>query len=304
MGRTPSGQAIHGILLLDKPLGRSSNHALQDAKRLFSARKAGHTGNLDPFATGMLPLCFGEATKTAGFMLDADKTYRATARLGIQTSTGDIEGDRIRDEAVPDIGREAIEAVMAAFVGEIDQIPPMHSALKHEGQPLYKLAREGREIERKPRQVTIHELALEDWESPRFTFRVRCSKGTYVRTLAEDLAKALGSCAHLETLRRLSVSPFAESDMVTMDDLTRARDDGTHEDLLLPIDAALVHWPRVEITEGQAARFTHGNPIIVDGLEPGMVRVYRQDGPILGIGEAMADNQTHPRRLFLLNGTQ
>lgn len=300
MGRKGPGRAIHGIVLLDKPAGRSSNHALQDVKRLYDARKGGHTGNLDPFATGMLPLCFGEATKTAGFMLDADKTYHATARLGIQTSTGDIEGEEIRQAPVPDLTPETIEAAMAQFEGEIEQIPPMHSALKHQGQPLYKLAREGREIERKPRRVTIHELVLEGWEPPRLTFRVRCSKGTYVRTLAEDLAKALGTCAYLESLRRLSVSPFGESDMVTMDDLSRARENDTHEDLLLPIDAGLSGLPRVEITAGQAQRFCHGNPVIVDGLEPGMVRVYRQDGPILGIGEAMADNQTHPKRLFIL----
>lgn len=300
MGRKGRGQAIHGILLLDKPAGRSSNQALQDVKRLYDARKAGHTGSLDPFATGMLPLCLGEATKTAGFMLDADKTYRATARLGIQTSTGDTEGEEIRQAPVPDLARGAIEAVMEKFEGEIEQIPPMHSALKHEGQPLYKLAREGREVERKPRKITIHEFALESWAPPLLTFKVRCSKGTYVRTLAEDLAIALDTCAHLESLRRLSVSPFGESEMVTMDDLSRAREEGTHEDLLLPIDAGLSGLPRVEITEGQAQRFSHGNPVIVDGQEPGMVRVYRQDGPILGIGEAMADNQTHPKRLFLL----
>lgn len=300
MGRKEPGRAIHGIVLLDKPAGRSSNHALQDVKRLYDARKGGHTGNLDPFATGMLPLCFGEATKTAGFMLDADKTYRATARLGIQTSTGDIEGEEVRQAPVPELTPEAIEAAMAQFDGEIEQIPPMHSALKHQGQPLYKLAREGKEIERKPRKVTIHDFALESWSPPLLTFKVRCSKGTYVRTLAEDLAKALGTFAHLESLRRLSVSPFGESDMVTMDDLSRARENDTHEDLLLPIDAGLSALPRVEITEGQAERFCHGNPVIVDGQEPGMVRVYRQDGPILGIGEAMTDNQTHPRRLFLI----
>lgn len=300
MGRKGRGRAIHGILLLDKPAGRTSNHALQDVKRLYGARKAGHTGSLDPFATGMLPLCLGEATKTAGFMLDSDKIYRATARLGIQTSTGDTEGDRIREEAVPDLDREAIETAMAGFVGEIEQIPPMYSALKHEGQPLYKLAREGREVERKPRKVTIHEFVLEGWAPPLLTFKVRCSKGTYVRTLAEDLAMALGTCAHLESLRRLSVSPFDESEMVAMDDLSRAREDGMQEDLLHPIDAGLSELPRVEITEGQAQRFRHGNPVIVDGLEPGMVRVYQQDGPILGIGEAMADSQTHPRRLFMI----
>lgn len=300
MGRSRRGEDLHGMLLLDKPAGRSSNQALQDVKRIYSARKAGHTGNLDPFATGMLPVCFGEATKTAGFMLDADKTYRATALLGTKTTTGDIEGEPLREAPVPELTRDEIEAAMAGFIGEIEQIPPMHSALKHEGQPLYKLAREGKEVVRKPRKVTIREFRLEDWESPRLTFSVRCSKGTYVRTLAEDLAESLDTCAHLETLRRLTVAPFEESGMVTMERISRARDENKHMDLLLPLDAGLSTWPRVEITEGQAARFTHGNPVMIDGQEPGLVRVYEQDGKILGIGEVMSDSQTHPKRLFLV----
>jgi tRNA pseudouridine55 synthase len=300
MARTKRGLDIHGILLLDKPAGRSSNHALQDAKRIFSARKAGHTGSLDPFATGMLPICFGEATKTAGFMLEADKVYRATARLGVATSTGDIEGEVERELLVPELAESDIMDALSGFEGEIEQVPPMYSALKYQGQPLYKLAREGREVERKPRKVTIHELALESWDAPVLTFRVNCSKGTYVRTLAEDIARSLGSCAHLESLRRLSVTPFLEADMVTMDDLTSAQETGTMADLLLPIDAGLLHWPGIEITEGQSARFRNGNPVIVDGLESGMVRVYSQEGGILGIGEAMTDGQVHPKRVFLV----
>jgi len=300
MGRSQRGENIHGIFLLDKPAGRSSNQALQDVKRIYSARKAGHTGSLDPFATGMLPLCFGEATKTAGFMLDADKSYRATAQFGVSTSTGDTEGAIEREEPVPELSAADIEGAMAKFQGVTEQVPPMYSALKHEGQPLYKLAREGREVERKPREVTIHSLELESWDVPNLTFRVDCSKGTYVRTLAEDLATTLGSCAHLESLRRLSVSPFNESDMVTMEDLASAEEAGSLMDLLLPIDAGLLHWPKIGITDGQCARFTNGNPVIVDGQEPGMVRVYAQDGNILGIGEAMTDSQVHPKRLFLL----
>lgn len=298
--RGQKGQDVHGVFLLDKPAGRTSNQALQDVKRLFSARKAGHTGSLDPFATGMLPICLGEATKTAGFMLDADKSYIATARFGTATSTGDTEGEVLREEAVPDLSEADIQSVLADFEGVIEQVPPMYSALKHEGKPLYQLAREGREVAREARKVTIHSLVLESWNSPRLTFRVQCSKGTYVRTLGEDLAKALGSCAHLESLRRLSVTPFDPDAMVTLDALVEARDSGRHMDLLLPIDAGLGHWPRAEITEGQAARFCHGNAVIVDGQQPGMVRVYQQDGGILGIGETRDDNQTYPKRLFLL----
>ncbi len=299
MPRNRKGLDIHGILLLDKPAGRSSNQALQDVKRLFSARKAGHTGNLDPFATGMLPVCFGEATKTAGFMLDADKTYRATALLGVATETGDTEGKVSANAPVPDLDNAAVEAALARFVGDIQQVPPMYSALKRDGQPLYKLAREGKEVDREPRQVTIHELALENWDSPRLTFSVRCSKGTYVRTLAEDIAKSLGTCAHLVSLRRLAVSPFTEQQMVSTDQLAELRDSESQLQTLLPIDAGLVGWPRADITEGQAARFCNGNPVIIDGQEEGLVRVYGPEDKVLGIGEVKGDGQTHPKRLFL-----
>lgn len=299
MPRNRKGLDIHGIVLLDKPEGRSSNQALQDVKRLFSARKAGHTGNLDPFATGMLPVCLGEATKTAGFMLDADKAYRATAVLGVATTTGDTEGEVTADNPVPAIDQAAIEAAMEKFTGEIEQVPPMYSALKRDGQPLYKLAREGKEVEREPRKVTIHELVLESWEKPRLTFSVRCSKGTYVRTLAEDLAKSLDSCAHLDALRRLSVSPFTEAQMVSMEQLSSLRETESQLDVLLPIDAGLTGWPKAEITEGQAVRFCNGNPVIIDGQEEGLLRVYGPEDKILGIGEAKSDSQTHPKRLFL-----
>lgn len=301
MGTPESRQDIHGILLLDKPAGRSSNQTLQDVKRLFGARKAGHTGSLDPFATGMLPICFGEATKTAGFMLDADKAYRATARLGVGTSTGDVEGEVVREGPVPDSSASDIETAMAEFEGPFEQTPPMHSALKHEGKRLYELAREGHEVVRKPREVTIHHLELENWEPPLLTFRVECSKGTYVRTLAEELAEALGTCAHLQSLRRLYVTPFEEAGMVTMETLREASETDNHLDCLLPVDAGLSGWPKVEITAGQAARFCHGNPVIIDGQEPGLVRVYQQDGGILGLGEAKPDHQVHPKRLFLID---
>ena len=178
MGRRRKGRDVHGVLLFDKPAGFSSNQAVQKVRWLFQARKAGHTGTLDPFATGMLPICLGEASKTAAFMLDADKTYEAVACIGTATETGDIEGEVVREDAVPDLDAAAIEAAMQKFRGPIEQVPPMYSALKHQGQPLYKLAREGKEVQRDARPVTIHELELLSWESPELVFRVCCSKGT------------------------------------------------------------------------------------------------------------------------------
>lgn len=301
MARRRSGRDVHGVLLLDKPPGRSSNQALQDVRRLFNAKKAGHTGNLDPLATGMLPICFGEATKTAGFMLDSEKTYLATAQLGVATETGDIEGEITEEQAVPELDSGSIEAAMSDFRGSIDQLPPMYSALKHQGQPLYKLAREGKSVERKKRTVIIHELDLERWEPPMLMFRVRCSKGTYVRTLAEDLAKALGTCSHLRALRRISVAPFEGRSMNTIELLREAVDKGSADALLLPIDAGLPDWPRIDLTEGQAIRFRHGNPVTLNTGQTAMVRVYQESAEILGLGELLEDGTLHPRRVFLLS---
>lgn len=297
MGRRRKGRDIHGILLLDKPPGMSSNQAVQKVRWLFQARKAGHTGTLDPFATGMLPICLGEASKTAAFMLDHDKTYEARARLGIATETGDIEGETVRDETVPEICEAGIETAMDRFRGNIEQVPPMYSALKHEGRPLYKLAREGREVERKPREVTIHELELLAWEPPDLTFRVRCSKGTYVRTLAEDLAAALGSCAHLRTLRRTASGPF-QADMVTLDELESRVETGNPESLLLPPDAGLADWPIITLDESDASRFSHGNPVDTNEPATGMVRVYGPEGQLLGMGEKVSGKLLKPKRIM------
>ena len=219
MSRRRKGRDIHGVILLDKPAGYSSNQALQKVRWLFQARKAGHTGSLDPFATGMLPICIGEASKTAGFMLNASKSYLASAGRGKATTTGDIEGETRLEMKVPDLDKTRINAVLCEFRGEIEQVPPMYSALKHQGQPLYRLARAGQEVARKARPVTIHSLELLDWAPPMLNFRLRCSKGTYVRTLAEDIADKLGSCAHLQSLRRLDVEPFREKDMIQLDRL-------------------------------------------------------------------------------------
>jgi tRNA pseudouridine55 synthase len=267
---------------------------------LFTARKAGHTGSLDPFATGMLPICLGEASKTAGFMLDASKRYLATARLGQATATGDTEGDVIREMPVPALTPKAINAVFESFRGTIEQVPPMYSALKHQGQPLYKLARAGKEVERKPRSVIIHGLELIAWDKPLLVFSVHCSKGTYVRTLAEDIAEKLGSCAHLQALRRLDVEPFREADMISLDELVRAAEAGQQDSLLLPLDAGLESWPVVRLGGEEQVRFTHGNPAPVQETHCGNVRVYAQSGEILGLGEVRGDHKVHPKRLFIL----
>jgi tRNA pseudouridine55 synthase len=300
MARRRKGRDIHGIILLDKPPGYSSSQAVQKVRWLFTARKAGHTGSLDPFATGMLPICLGESSKTAGFMLDASKRYLATARLGQATAAGDTEGDVIREMPVPALTPMAIEAVFESFRGAIEQVPPMYSALKHQGQPLYKLARAGKEVERKPRSVIIHGLELIAWDKPLLVFSVHCSKGTYVRRLAEDIAEKLGSCAHLQALRRLDVEPFREADMISLDELVRAAEAGQQDSLLLPLDAGLESWPVVRLGGEEQVRFTHGNPAPVQETHCGNVRVYAQSGEILGLGEVRGDHKVHPKRLFIL----
>lgn len=298
MSRRRKGRDIHGVLLLDKPAGYSSNQAVQKVRWLFQARKAGHTGSLDPFATGMLPICLGEASKTAGFMLDASKTYIATALLGQATSTGDIEGETTREMPNPELTAVEIEAVLSEFLGQTKQIPPMYSALKHKGQPLYKLAREGKEVSREARTITLHSLELLSWESPLLEFKVHCSKGTYIRTLAEDIAQQLGSCAHLKALRRLDVEPFKEEDMIGLEQLVAMAEAGTLDDCLLKPDAGLEDWPLIVLKDDGEKRFSHGNPLEHVSGEPGMVRVYGADGIMLGLGEIDSGQNLRPKRLF------
>lgn len=300
MSRRRKGRDIHGVLLLDKPVGYSSSQAVQKVRWLLQARKAGHTGSLDPFATGMLPICLGEASKTAGFMLDASKTYIAQALLGKSTTTGDIEGDVCLEKPVPELTLAVIEAAFEQFRGPIEQVPPMYSALKHQGQPLYKLAREGQEVERKARAVTIHALELITWEPPTLTFRVHCSKGTYIRTLAEDLAQELGSCAHLKTLRRIYVEPFRERDMITLQELESRLERESPQEILLPADQGLSDWNLIDLDESGAQRFQHGNPIEIDSDQPGFVRVYGPTGKLLGIGEIYKDKLLKPKRIMHL----
>jgi len=259
-------RALDGVLLLDKPVGLSSNDALIRAKRLLLAKKAGHTGTLDPLASGLLPLCFGEATKFSQDLLEADKTYEATMRLGLRTATGDAEGEVIDTRPVG-CDRAAVEAALARFTGEIVQVPPMYSALKRDGKPLYEYARAGQTVEREGRNVTIHALDLLACEMPDVTFRVTCSKGTYVRTLAEDIGEALGCGAHLTMLRRTGVGALTLEHAVTLDTLSDA-DESARDAWLQPVDALLSTFPSVRLDDACAKRFLHGQRLPLSELGP------------------------------------
>ena len=266
-------RALHGVLLLDKPLGWTSNDALQKAKGLLRAEKGGHTGTLDPLATGLLPLCFGAATKFSQVSLDADKGYRATLKLGVTTTTGDGEGEVLERRPVVQVDEAALQSVCAALSGEIDQLPPMHSALKHEGKALYEYARAGVEVERKPRRVTIHRLDIVSREDDVLVIDVLCSKGTYVRTLAEDLGRLLGCGAYLIALRRTVSGPLTVEAAVTMEALT-AMSEVEREALLLPPDCLLADWPQVRLPASEAGRFLSGLRRRVSLDDRDEVRVY------------------------------
>jgi len=274
---------VDGVLLLDKPVGLSSNDALIRAKRVFNAKKAGHTGTLDPFATGLLPLCFGEATKFSQDLLEADKTYEATVHLGIMTTTGDTEGETIEQREV-DVTREQIEAALARFRGPIFQVPPMYSALKRDGKALYEYAREGITLEREARPVTIHGLSLVEYAAPFLKILVTCSKGTYVRVLGEDIGAALGCGAHLNALRRVQVGSLSTERMITLEELQAHPDPLS---LLAPVDALLSSFPSVELTPELAKRFLNGQRLalgkesVMVPSELGRVRVYHE-GKLLG----------------------
>ncbi len=291
---------IDGIVLLDKPSGLSSNQALQRVKWLFNARKAGHTGSLDPLASGMLPVCLGQATKVSAFLLGADKVYRVKAFFGVQTATGDAEGRAT--EVGPDaVGEAELERALARFRGAVSQTPPMYSALKHQGRRLYELAREGREVPREPRMVAIHEFALEAYHAQTPILRVRCSKGTYIRSLVEDLARAAGTVGHVAELRRLVVEPFPEGSMRTLPNLEAAAEAGADvlERVLVQADEALRIWPAVYLDGPAAIRIRQGLAISCDLDQPtGMVRLYGEAGHFLGMGECLADRRIRPRRLM------
>ncbi len=257
--------ALDGVLLLDKPVGLSSNDALIKAKRLLNAKKAGHTGTLDPFATGLLPLCFGEATKFSQDLLEADKTYETVVHLGVKTSTADTEGEVLETREVA-VTREQIEVVLERFRGEIEQVPPMHSALKRDGKPLYEYARQGITLERQARKVTIHALELLGYEAPYLRLRVTCSKGTYIRVLGEDIGAALGCGAHLQALRRTGVGNLTLDGCVTLEQLM-AVEEAQRVAMLAPVDALLSSFPAVSLPEVLAQRFLHGQRLAL-GKEP------------------------------------
>jgi len=297
---------VHGVLLLDKPLGLSSNDALVRAKRLLRANKAGHTGTLDPLATGLLPLCFGEATKFSQDLLDADKTYEATVRLGATTSTGDAEGEIVVERPVT-CDRAALDAAIARFTGEIDQVPPMYSALKKDGKPLYEYARAGQTVERPARRVTIHAISLlnVDLNAAAFTMLVTCSKGTYIRTLAEDIGEALGCGAHLTGLRRTAVGDLTLAGAVTLEQI-EAQADETRPAMLAPVDALLQRCTPVNLDVAAVGRFLQGQRIARRDLPEGQVpeegalaRVYGDDGRLLGVAR-MREGALRPERLVML----
>jgi tRNA pseudouridine55 synthase len=282
--------------MLDKAPGASSNGALQQAKRLYQAAKAGHAGTLDPLATGLLPILFGEATKFSADLLDADKSYAAEIRLGISTTTADAEGAVIATRTV-EVTQEQLTAALSRFTGSILQTPPVYCALKHAGKPLYAYARAGMEIEPAPRQVTIHSLALQRFDGVRLALFVTCSKGTYIRSIAHDLGEMLGCGAHLAALRRTAVARFDLDGAHTLESL-QAMTAGERDRCLLPLDALLQSLPAVRLPPAQEHRFVRGQAVQWEGSPQARVRVYGASGALLGVGEAAADGTILPKRVI------
>ena len=285
---------------MDKPAGISSNDVVQQAKRLFGAQKVGHTGSLDPLATGVLPLCFGEATKFSQYLLDANKTYWTRIRLGVSTETGDADGEVIAQVDATAITQTQVSDALETFVGEIEQIPSMYSALKHQGQPLYKLARQGIEVERAPRTVTIYSAELLQFAEAYIELRVHCSKGTYIRSLAEDLGAALGCGGHVSALRRLAAGPYAEAQAVTLEQLREFDDPQEMDALLLPVASAVGSWPSVRLHEDTAHYVRQGQPVqVAHAPTDGWVQIFEsaEEDRFLGVGEVLTDGRIAPRRL-------
>ncbi|NIR32093.1 MAG: tRNA pseudouridine(55) synthase TruB [Gammaproteobacteria bacterium] len=298
--RRRKGRDVQGIILLDKPTGMGSNEALQVVKRRFGAKKAGHTGSLDRQASGLLPICLGEATKISSFLLNASKRYCATFRLGVRTTTGDAEGEVVQTRTPRDITPARVERVLEQFRGSVEQVPPMYSAIKHQGQRLYKLAHQGVVVEREPRTVHIHELRLLNLAEDALEVEVYCSKGTYIRTLAEDIGEALGCGGHVASLRRTGAGPFDDSRMVTLEMLEGRAREGFEalDDLLLPMEAAVADWPAVHLPGGVAYYLRKGQPVIVPHAPTrGWVRIYTEQRKFLGVGEVLDDGRIAPRRL-------
>lgn len=292
--RRRTRRAVDGVLLLDKPSGLSSNQALQQARRLYDAAKAGHTGTLDPLASGLLPLTFGEATKFSQQLLDADKRYLARVQLGITTDTGDSEGEMLQRRPVV-VDRAAIESALSRFCGDIEQIPPMYSALKHQGRPLYALAREGVQVERPPRRVTIHQLVLASFDLPYLDLDVTCSKGTYIRTLAEDIGELLGCGAHLAALRRTAIGPLTVDRAVSLARLESV-DVAQRDALLAGMDSLVGTLPEIRLDFVEAAAVCHGGSLARDLPPGGLFRLTAPDG-FIGLGRSDDAGRLWPKRL-------
>ncbi len=289
---------ISGVLLLDKPLGYSSNQALQKIKLLYQAAKAGHTGTLDPLATGLLPLCFGEATKFAHFLTDADKVYIATVKFGITTNTGDAEGQVLSVKDV-NISKMQLEQVCSQFLGVISQVPPMYSALKHEGKAMYEYARAGVEIERAARAVTIHNIEINAFDRDVATITVKCSKGTYIRTLAEDIGAQIGCGAHLIGLRRTATANYHINQAITIEQF-EAMSEAQRALLLMPADSAIADLPAITLDVDSAFYLQQGQAILHSGNIPeGLIRLYNEQGEFLGLGEQQSDGKIAPKRLIV-----
>ena len=300
MARRRRGLPVDGVLLLDKPQGLSSNQALQQVRRLLQAQKAGHTGTLDPMATGLLPVCLGEATKFSAQLLEADKTYRTRVQLGVVTDTGDAEGEVVERHPVAPLSVTEIEHVLERFRGEIEQTPPMYSALKHQGRKLYELAREGKTVERAVRHVTVYDARLLAVEGTAFELEVRVSKGTYIRTLAEDIGRALGCGAHITALRRLATGPFGAEGMLTIDRLEALPDQAAREAALLPVDVLVAHLPRLALDEAARQRIMQGQPVRLDVNDIAigeLARLYSAE-TFIGLGVVSGPQEVAPKRLL------
>jgi tRNA pseudouridine55 synthase len=309
VARRRKGRLVDGVLVLDKPAGMTSNACLQRVKNALYAAKAGHTGSLDPLATGVLPLCFGEATKLSRFLLEADKSYISTFVLGVATATGDADGEILASSDASAITLQQLEQALAGFRGEIEQVPSMYSAIKHQGKPLYQLARAGVEVERKVRRVTIYSLELLDFKAGRqaeLRVSVRCSKGTYVRSLAEDLGQMLGCGAHVGALRRTQSGPFGIEQCVSLEQLEKLAAERQFEalnGLLLPVDSGLSGMPTVVLPDDSSYYLRQGQPVLASNMpSAGMVRIVEDTGEFLGVGEITDDGMLAPRRLMVTAG--
>lgn len=305
--RNKKGRDITGIIIIDKPSGRSSNHVLQQVKRLFNANKAGHTGSLDPLATGILPVCLGEATKVSSYLLDADKQYHVTCQLGAVTDSGDSDGVVVSTSVIPTFTQQDVLALLPTFIGQLEQVPPMFSALKHQGQPLYKLARQGIEVERKARLITIYDIKLLTITEDSFTLDVCCSKGTYIRTLVEDISHALGSAGHVIMLRRVAAAGYTEQQALTVEQLIAHAENGLSDldGLLLPSEDALPDWPSVELSDYMVAAIRQGQAVEVEqSFERANVRLFDPLQQFIGLAEMTETGRIQPKRVFVMPGTQ